>query len=138
MSTLSLIKHLVGEAVRNRNHPVWREIEQMLQDFRPDFVGITAMSNKYPMVERIAEISKSVREEARVIVGGHHPSLFGETLIRDRNIDYVVQGEGEMTLTELVQQCSAPENDLSAVKGLIYKEEGHPRINSAQRTDPGY
>lgn len=119
----------IGETLEDRRHPVWAEIEQTIRSFEPDIIGISAMTNKYPMVERIAEITKSVKEGIRVVIGGHHPSIYGERLIRNRNIDFAVRGEGEMTMVELVHRFSASGKDLSEVKGLIYKESGEIRTN---------
>ncbi len=119
----------INEALKDGKHIVWSEIGEMIQRFAPDIVGISAMSNKYPMVERIAEITKSIDQAIPVVIGGHHPSIYGGKLIRNRNIDFVVRGEGEMTMKELVHRFFAPRKDLSEVKGLLYKERGEIRTN---------
>jgi len=45
--------------------------------------------------------------EAKIIVGGPHPSSLPEECLKDNpNIDFVVIGEGENTLRELVNHLS--------------------------------
>jgi radical SAM superfamily enzyme YgiQ (UPF0313 family) len=117
-------QHRVQAALRDNDHFVWKEIERQLQSFHPDVVGITTMTNKYPMALRIAEMSKSINHDIRVVVGGHHASMFGPNLIQDRNIDFAVIGEGEMTFLELINRLCDPRPDFSSVKGLVYKNGG--------------
>ena len=47
-------QHLVREALENRQHPVWTEISETVRAFRPEVIGLTAMTNKFPMALRIA------------------------------------------------------------------------------------
>lgn len=122
-------QHLIDEARRDQNHQVWGEIKGVMERFAPDLVAITAMTNKYPMAERIAEIAKSIDPTIPVVLGGHHPSLYGEKLIRNPNINFVVRGEGELTMAELVSRLFRPEKNFSGVRGLLYKDKGEIRAN---------
>ena len=117
-------QHRVEAALRDKSHFVWKEIERQVRSFHPDVVGITTMTNKYPMAFRIAEISKSINRDIHVVVGGHHASMFGPKLIQDRNIDFAVTGEGEMTFLELINRLCDPRPDFSGVSGLVYKSGG--------------
>ena len=117
-------QHRVQAALRDDGHFVWKEIEGQLRSFRPDVVGITTMTNKFPMAFRIAGMAKSINREIRVVVGGHHASMFGPKLVQDRNIDFAVLGEGEMTFLELINRLCDPRPDFSRVSGLVYKNGG--------------
>jgi anaerobic magnesium-protoporphyrin IX monomethyl ester cyclase len=112
---------LIRSALENGGHPVWKEIERTIRRFNPDVVGITTMTSKYPMALRVAEISKSVSPDITVVVGGHHSSIFGPKLVENRNIDFAVIGEGEMTFLELINRLTEPRQDFSHIKGLVYK-----------------
>ena len=79
------------------------------------------MTNKYPMAFRIAEMAKSINRDIRVVVGGHHASMFGAQLVQNRNIDFAVVGEGEMTFLELMNRLCDPRPDFSRVGGLVYR-----------------
>lgn len=111
----------IAEALNDRNHFVWKEIEQQIRSFQPDVVGITTMTSKYPMAVRVAEIVKALDPHIRVVIGGHHASIFGRKLVMDPNIDFAVVGEGEMTMLELVNRLCDSRPDFSGIRGLIYK-----------------
>ena len=52
-------------------------------------------------------------------MGGAHPTIMPEEVLRNEFVDYVVRGEGEKTFTELV----LGKEDVS-IKGLSYKDNG--------------
>ncbi len=74
--------------------------------------------------------SKIVKENSDVPVvwGGVHPTLLPEQTLKNENIDFVVVGEGEVTLYNLVKTLEKDGN-LKNVKGIGYKENGKIRIN---------
>jgi radical SAM superfamily enzyme YgiQ (UPF0313 family) len=112
----------IQAALQDRGHFVWKEIDRTIRRFNPDVIGITTMTSKYPMALRIAEMAKSIKGDIRVVIGGHHSSIFGPKLVQDKNIDFAVIGEGEMTFLELINRLCDPRPDFSRIDGLIYKE----------------
>ena len=68
-----------------------------------DFVGITATT---PEISRALVIARKVRETfpgIKIIMGGVHPTVFHEELVRDKFCDMVVRNEGEISITELAR-----------------------------------
>lgn len=68
-----------------------------------DFIGITATT---PEISRALVIARKVREafpSIKIIMGGVHPTVFHEELIRDKFCDMVVRNEGEIPITELAK-----------------------------------
>jgi len=110
----------ISDALRDRSHPVWQEIDRTIRAFNPDVVGITVMTSKYPMALRVAEMAKSINSDIAVVIGGHHASIFGPRLVLDPNIDFAVIGEGEMTFLELINRLCEPRPDSSRISGLSY------------------
>ncbi len=97
------------EAVSGFKHPIWQEVRNKIKDFRPDLVGITMMTTKAASAFRIAEICKDYNKDMPVVVGGPHPTVRAEEVLRiSPHIDFVVKGEGEKTFPELI---SAIENN---------------------------
>jgi radical SAM superfamily enzyme YgiQ (UPF0313 family) len=124
---------LIVDALKSDNHYVWKEIEEMIKGFNPHVVGITTMTNKYPMAGKIAHIVKTLNQDIRVVIGGHHASIFGERLLRDdNNIDFAVIGEGEMTFLELVNRMCESRGNFSNIRGLVYRA-GKEIISTPQR-----
>lgn len=70
---------------------------------RPDLVGISSLFSAYHReVLRSAEAIKA-RRPVPVVVGGTHASAVPESLLAHPAVDYVVRGEGERPLVELVR-----------------------------------
>jgi radical SAM superfamily enzyme YgiQ (UPF0313 family) len=97
----------------------------------PDLVGITATT---PLIHEAWEIAKRVKEAgALTVLGGPHPSsLPGESLSKPY-VDFVVRGEGEITMKELCRTLEAKgiserkkssEHLLKGIKGISYRKEG--------------
>lgn len=126
-------QHLIAEGLTDVFHPVWYEIDKTIREFNPDVVGITAMTPKYPMVERVAEITKSIDPRVVVVVGGHHPSMLGEQILENGNIDFVVVGEGEVTFTELVQELAKGQQNMDSIPGILYRNSDRKKIRTASR-----
>ncbi len=66
-----------------------------------------------------------------VAIGGLHPSALPERTLREETVDYVIDGEGCITLHRLLAELKSPTPDLSAVPGLWYHSAGE--IRSTQR-----
>ena len=92
--------------------------------FKPDLIGFSVLTGKSigdAMNQSIA--FKNILPRAKIVWGGVHPSLLPEQTIIEPYIDYVVVGEGEYTLLELVQHLEDANNiKLKDIKGLLYKE----------------
>lgn len=125
-------QHLIAQALNDNSYPLWKEIERQVTDFNPDVVGISAMTTKYPTAAKITSIVKSVNPAIKVVIGGHHPSIFGEQLLGDNSIDFSVKGEGEITMLELANRLCEERPDFSNIHGLIYKD-GNRIVTSPPR-----
>lgn len=98
------------------------EVERRIKECK--YVGISSLT---PNVPRALELVMQAKEAGRtVIVGGAHatsdPAYFLE-----RGADFVVLGEGEHTLPELIKALEAG-GDLKDVKGIGYMEKEAPRF----------
>ena len=71
---------------------------------KPRIVGISVMTANVANGYKIASLVKSVDKEAIVIFGGIHATVMPDEILQNENIDYVVKGEAEHTLLELVRQ----------------------------------
>jgi B12-binding domain/radical SAM domain protein len=83
--------------------------------------GIMLYSFASPQAPRVYKEVKSARTDSVFIAGGPHPSGRPEETLE--YFDYVVIGEGEETLPELVKVITE-RRDVSAVRGIAYKDKG--------------
>lgn len=66
-----------------------------------DIVGIGTDTTRYLQAQKIAEEAR--KQGAIVLMGGPHPYYVAEEILRTSAVDYVVRGEGEETMLEIVQ-----------------------------------
>ena len=96
--------------------------------FRPDLVGMTAMTNVWHSAVELARALKGALASP-LVVGGPHATVFPERVAEEPAVDYVVVGEGEETLAELVELLARTDGSpaaeaLSAVRGLCFRRAG--------------
>jgi anaerobic magnesium-protoporphyrin IX monomethyl ester cyclase len=83
----------------------WEKLETRLKALQPDIVAPSTVStcNAYKVIKTV-EIAKKINPNITTLVGGQHFSVTAQdTLQTYPEIDYVIRGEGERTLAELVQ-----------------------------------
>jgi len=86
-------------------------------------VGITATSPTVNSAFRLAGFIKSVID-APIVFGGVHPTLFPDHPFGCEDVDFVVRGEGEETLSELVDALER-RRPLKEVLGLSFRDSGY-------------
>jgi anaerobic magnesium-protoporphyrin IX monomethyl ester cyclase len=83
-----------------------------------DVIGITAVSTFAKRVHEIIGVLKRNKVRAPVVVGGPHATVLPESCLRN-GADYVVIGEGEITMLELVNALAFG-NDVGNVNGIAF------------------
>jgi len=99
-------------------------ISSILKDFNPDIVGITALTPTYINAISIAKIVKQRNEDTKVIFGGIHPTILPLEVIQNEYVDFVIEGEGEISTRELIRQFNSTRPDFTKVMGLWFKQNG--------------
>lgn len=61
---------------------------------------------------------------SKVAIGGLHPSALPNRTLEDENVDFVIEGEGPYTLTNLITALKTKSPDFNDVSGLWYHENG--------------
>jgi len=102
-------------------------IEKLLDSFLPDITGIAAPAFKC-FADSI-KISKLIKKRKIPIVwGGPITSLTPEIVLKSGVVDFVVMGEGEITLLELIKAI-AGNTSIREIDGLAFLENGEIVIN---------
>jgi radical SAM superfamily enzyme YgiQ (UPF0313 family) len=95
-------------------------VERMVRDLAPDVVGLSVMTFQRATALKIAALVRALRPSIRVVVGGYDPSLDVDAYTQSPDIDFIVRGEGEHTLCELLRALEN-ERDASGIAGLSYR-----------------
>ncbi len=101
----------------------WDEFKDELLKVQPDIVGISTLSPFFDQAILAASIVKKTLPGCKVIFGGAHPTALPQETIKLPEVDFIVVGEGEVTLLELMRALES-NGKLSEVKGILYKENG--------------
>ncbi len=107
------------------------ELIYYLNIFKPDLICLTASTPTFKSARRIAKIIKK-NCQAKVVLGGIHATVDPENCIGDKNIDFLIIGEGEITIKKLVNFLECDRVDFYKIKGLWYKE-GNGVVKGASR-----
>ena len=88
-----------------------------------EFVGFGVMSCSIISSLKISQMIKE-KTKAKTVWGGIHPTFLPKQTCEDSLVDYVIHGEGEDAILELLE-----EKDLTQIKNLSYKTEGKVMVN---------
>lgn len=90
---------------------------------QPDIVGIYITSFTIYDSYKVAQEAKKVDSKIAVVMGGPHVDIYTEETLDLPCVDYLVLGEGEVTVTELLNSLQES-SDLSNISGIAYKKDG--------------
>ncbi len=125
-----------GTILKNKGHIVrvidcdamginFKKLQNILLDEKPHVVGVTATTNTRFSAIKCIEIVKKSLPQSYMVVGGPHFTATSEDALKViDDIDFVVRGEGENAILDLV---SAIENKgiFRKVDGLSFREGGN-------------
>jgi radical SAM superfamily enzyme YgiQ (UPF0313 family) len=98
------------------------EVRGLTVDY--DIVGISVWGDSFSYVQRVVEILKEERPGRPVILGGPLATAVPQLLLESTKADMVVAGEGEVTLTELLDYFSGNEWAVSLpnIAGVVWRD----------------
>lgn len=105
-------------------------VANQLKKNKSDIVAIYMDSLMYKDGMSVAKMAKDCG--SNVIIGGPHPTVLPETVIKNKNVDAICLGEGEITLKEYVDEFYGNKNFLK-IDGLWFKN-GNKIIKNELRT----
>jgi radical SAM superfamily enzyme YgiQ (UPF0313 family) len=103
---------------------------QVLEDFQPDIVGITAYTVHVRAVRNLAGTIRTWNPRVLTVVGGHHATVQPDDF-RCPAIDVVVLGEGVYTFKEIVA-CFERGRSFEKIPGIAFSADGE-WVQSASR-----
>lgn len=113
--------HLIGS---------FTDIERAIREHSPDILGVQSnFTCQYKNVLKTVEVAKSVNPAIVTVIGGHHASVSQNQLMQDANVDFVIAGDGEYPMVDLLKALESGKG-LETVPSLSYRNgNGVPTIN---------
>src|SRR5436190_7942122 len=105
-------------------------VERLVRDLEPDLVGMSVMTFQRATAFKLARLIRTLRPSVRIVVGGYDPSLATDEYESCSDVDFVIRGEGEQALCELLRALEQSESRastsqsrlFSAIGGLSYRD----------------
>jgi radical SAM superfamily enzyme YgiQ (UPF0313 family) len=113
----------VADLVLAQTH-VPQTVTRLLHDLQPDVVGLSVMTFQRETAFKIARLVRKLRPTTHIVVGGYDPSLAPLAYAPCGEVDFIVRGEGEQTLCELLRVLEAHatvHTTVDRVAGLTYR-----------------
>jgi radical SAM superfamily enzyme YgiQ (UPF0313 family) len=105
----------------------WDKTAADLEKERPDVVCIPgSLPSFWYDVLNCARLVREILPDAKVITGGYISNQLWREGLESGCIDYIVIGEGEVTMMELLKAINTGVTDMSGIKGLAYLKNGMP------------
>jgi len=105
-------------------------IGSLLNNIKENLYGIVGITSTTVQINQALLISENIKKtfpNIKIVMGGPHPNVMLEEVLSKEAIDYVVRGEGELTMLELVENKS-----LTSIKGLSYKKNSNFNHNETR------
>lgn len=109
-----------------------QHLQNILSTMRPAVAGITCTTPTITSAARLAAAIKSCAADVKTVIGGSHASALPEQTLREfPAFDYLIFGEGEITLLELCIRLRDGGED-RAIDGLAFRENGAVSVTKSR------
>jgi radical SAM superfamily enzyme YgiQ (UPF0313 family) len=109
-------------------------IGKMVKESGAFLIGISSLFTPY-MQEALqtAETVKARHPGCKIVVGGHHPSALPQSVMESTAVDFVIRGEGEVSL-HLLAEVVSKGGAYHSIPGLVFRRKnGALHINPPAR-----
>lgn len=106
-----------------KNHYVYEKILKDIIGFKPDVIAISFMTAGSTSAYYLAGHIRGIIPKIPLIAGGIHPTLVPDEPL-GHGFDYVIRGEGEITILKLINHISEKTSDISKIQGISYLKDG--------------
>jgi radical SAM superfamily enzyme YgiQ (UPF0313 family) len=97
-----------------------RVLEEIMKE-KPDVIGFSCYIWNIGFITRISKLIKLIDSKIQIMYGGPEVSYECESFLRENDVDYIVEGEGEETFREFILY-KLRKKKVDEIKGFYYKE----------------
>ena len=99
------------------------EVKRLIKESDSDLIAIGGLVTVYPYLHWLIPEIKKLKPGVEIVLGGPVASSLREACFKKFDIDYVVIGEGEITVKELLDEIEG-DRKFASVKGIGYRRDG--------------
>ena len=109
------------------------QVVDEVRSYRPDVLGLGMLTPSTPVATAIADRARAAVPEVKIVAGNVHADIFYKELLSGSEIDFIVHGEGEYTIRELVQALDTGRTDWASIQGISWSDPDGRVHKSASR-----
>lgn len=110
----------------------YQTIKRKIIDYHPDVIGIaTPFSFQSPEAHQLAKVIKKINQKIIIIAGGSHATIQPEDILKDKNFNYLIRGEGEYAIVELLNRLKN-NRSIKNISGLSYLDKKGKFIHNSR------
>jgi len=122
--------------IPNINHP---KTPKLLKKYlsKTVYVGVSCMTGD-PITNAI-KFSKHVKKlepKVPILWGGFHPTIDYKNTIKEKYIDFIIRGQGEISAVELAKDLQQKNPKYNTIPGLVYKNKKKIIVNPTRPNSP--
>ena len=97
-------------------------IGQRVKKTRPFLVGISSLFTAYAAEAlKTAQIVRRYHPDCKIVLGGHHATALPERMMESPEVDFVLRGEGEVSMP-LLADALQNGSRFNSIPGLVYRK----------------
>ncbi len=103
----------------------WPDIKKRIEEFQPDVIATTSFTASIVKALELCNLAKQINPSVITVLGNVHAAFCYDEILKEDNgtLDYIVRGEGEVTLVELLD-CLNAGGEPGAINGLAFWRNG--------------
>ncbi|MBF0200004.1 MAG: B12-binding domain-containing radical SAM protein [Desulfamplus sp.] len=107
-------------------------VGKIVRDKKPFLVGISSLFTPYwHTAQECARYVKKFLPDCFVVMGGHHPTVLPETVMESPCVDFLLRGDGEVSMPVLARKLISGE-DVMDVPGVVARKNGDLGLHISQ------
>ena len=82
------------------------DLKETISTLQPDFIGFSSFSDEWPFTIFLIQTIKRTFQDARILVGGVHPTISPDSVIKFKEVLGICVSDGELPLVQLLNAFS--------------------------------
>jgi len=123
-------KKIKGKIIKSRiDFDSYEKLNKQIDVFDPDIIGVSTMTFHKDFFHKTIKNIRKHGFKKMIIAGGPHPTTCYKEVLKDKNIDLCVIGEGEATLANLIEKLIGNKknklsyNEIIDIDGIAFAKE---------------
>ncbi|MED5329825.1 MAG: radical SAM protein [Planctomycetota bacterium] len=115
----NFFRHEYNSRLLRRIFSFERDVMNRVREYAPDVVGFQMLTANYEWCCKYAQQIKEMNPSTIIVAGGYHATASAKNVLETGLVDYVIRGEAEDSLVELVNSIEEGKADHS-IQNLAY------------------